>query len=102
MGDKRRPADELENAPTRSHPQGSDAVPPLPRELARTPEVFAGSLARGLPLLGKRYTIERLIGEGGMGAVYLAIDEVLGKEVALKLVDARFDPGGHQRRGPEP
>ncbi len=90
MGDKRRPADELENAPTRSLPKGADAVPPLLRELARTPEVFAGSLAPGSRLGGGRYIIERLVGKGGMGAVYLANDEVLAKEVALKLVDERF------------
>jgi serine/threonine-protein kinase len=46
------------------------------------------------PLLGNmmagRYLIEKKLGEGGMGAVYLATHAVLEKQVALKVLHGEF------------
>ena len=45
-------------------------------------------------LLGGRYKILRLLGEGGMANVYLAEDIILCKKVAVKLLrlDLQKDP----------
>ena len=36
------------------------------------------------------YQFLRLIGEGGMGSVYLAEDKALGRHVAIKMISDRF------------
>ncbi|MBI4616015.1 MAG: serine/threonine protein kinase, partial [Planctomycetes bacterium] len=39
-----------------------------------------------------RYEIERELGRGGMGAVYLARDRLLGRRVAVKLIQGEAHP----------
>ena len=41
-------------------------------------------------ILAGKYRIERELGEGGMGAVYVATNQVLQKRVALKVMNERF------------
>jgi hypothetical protein len=49
--------------------------------------LLATALQPGQKIAG-RYTIEREIGRGGMGAVYLAADEKLAERVALKIINS--------------
>src|SRR5690606_36595531 len=37
--------------------------------------------------VGAKYRIDRLIGRGGMGAVYQATNKAIGKRIALKFLD---------------
>ena len=51
-----------------------------------------------LPEQVGRYTIERFLGQGGMGRLYLAVDPVIGRRLAIKLIrDGTVDTDARAR-----
>ena len=50
-----------------------------------------------MSLLANRYRIENLVGEGGMGKVYLAHDTVLERKVAIKMLPESVQHHAHAR-----
>ena len=50
-----------------------------------------------MTLLANRYRIESLVGEGGMGKVYLAYDTVLERKVAIKMLPESVQHHAHAR-----
>jgi serine/threonine-protein kinase len=63
--------------------------------LTRASEPAAASIAPGATL--GNYRVERLLGSGGMGSVYLAHDTTLHRLVALKVIDDADDEASRER-----
>lgn len=83
----------LKTAPVRA--SGTESIIALAsprqrtREVAAPASVPAGELSPGAVVAG-RYHVKRLLGRGGMGAVYLADDESLNEVCALKVISSAW------------
>jgi eukaryotic-like serine/threonine-protein kinase len=65
------------------------AMPGTPGAGSGPPGEHVSELRVG-SVLANRYRVQRLLGRGGMGAVYLCDDEVLGELVALKVISSAW------------
>src|SRR5438876_12361588 len=63
------------------------ATPTEPGVPPRTAATDGSEIARvGKALAGRGYTVERVLGEGGMATVYLATDVKHHRQVAIKVM----------------
>ena len=48
--------------------------------------------------IAEKFRVERVLGEGGMGVVYLAVHEVLGERFAIKVLRPMWRGTGRPSR----
>ena len=75
----------MNTPPSRAPPRGDD--PSHPKRKSTRP---GGAASLVGTIVGERYLIERLLGEGGMGAVYLAQHTHMRKRFAVKVLHAEM------------
>jgi eukaryotic-like serine/threonine-protein kinase len=82
-----------------SHPEGAAGVRARVDHLRRIGLLDAGLSSSEFPERLGEFRLIRRIGGGGMGVVYLAVQESLGREVALKLIrpDLLYFEGARER-----
>src|ERR1700745_418395 len=83
MPSPKPPQPERKPPPAAQPPPASSAAQDTKRPADSVPMV-TGSFAK-LPMRFGRYQVEKLLGKGAMGAVYLALDTQLERPVALKI-----------------
>src|SRR5438094_8331525 len=78
------PSDNSSDAP--DAPTMIDSALPQAKQSSQSSALYGQPILQPGTVLGQRYMVMQLLGEGGMGAVYKAKDRELNRMVALKVI----------------